>query len=41
MLLTDEEYPSEQVRQGSRKKPQPNPFLHPCMPLCASSAPLV
>ena len=41
MLLTDEEYPREQVRQGSRKKPHPNPFLHPCMPLCASSAPLV
>ena len=41
MLLTDEELPRDQVRQGSRRNPHPNPFLHPCMPLCASLRPLV
>jgi len=29
------------VRQGSCKKPHPNPFPHPHMPLCASLRPLV
>ena len=41
MLLTEEELPRDQVRQGSRRNPHPNPFLHPCMPLCASLRPLV
>eukprot|EP00966_Prymnesium_polylepis_P231984 5366824-Prymnesium_polylepis.1 len=42
MLLTDEEYPREQVRQGSRKHPIPIPLIiHPCMPLCASLRPLL
>ena len=29
------------MRQGSCKKPHPNPFPHPHMPLCASLRPLV
>ena len=36
LLLTIEMFPRDQVSQGSRKTPHPNPFPHPRMTLCAS-----